>query len=311
MKKISRTVTAAILSALGVIVLIGGAGYYFSGLLITPRVKGYDETYRIEIRNRRFTEEFFRSLPMEEVLIQSPHEFPLHAVFIPVKDSRKTVIFVHGHTFTLMGSIKYVEFFRRRGFNCLLVDNRYHGKSGGPNSTFGFYERDDLAAWMDWVLARTGEGSVIGFHGESLGSAICLMHAVMDGRAAFYVLDGATADLEDLLGYKLRKDFGLPAFPLLNAASLVSKLRGAMFFKEVSPIRDVEKIKSPVLFIHGAADTFILPDHSRRLYEGLKTKKMIWLCPGAGHSQSVLADRAMYDRTIGEFLGMIGFRDGL
>ncbi|MBN1534697.1 MAG: alpha/beta hydrolase [Spirochaetes bacterium] len=308
MNKATRAITAGIIVVLTVIALVAGAGYYFSGLLITPRVKGYDETYRIEISNKRFTEEFFRSLPMEEVFIQSPHGFPLHAVFIPERDSRKTVIFVHGHTFTLMGAIKYVELFRRRGFNCLLVDNRYHGKSGGPNSTFGFYERDDLAAWMDWILARTGAGSVIGFHGESLGSAICLMHAINDGRAAFYVLDGATADLEDLLAHKLKMDFGLPAFPLMNAASLVSKLRGAMFFEEVSPIRGIGKIKSPVLLIHGAADTFIPPDHSRRLYRGLRTKKMIWLCPGAEHSRSVLVDRAIYDRKIGEFFTMTGIR---
>ncbi len=304
----SKIWKAAIGAVLVLATLLGGAGFYFSGMVITPKVRGYDETYDIEIANKRFTPEYFRSLPREEVFITSPHGYRLHGIFIGVKDSRKTVIIVHGHSFTLMGSIKYVELFRKRGFNCLLVDNRYHGRSGGPNCTFGFYERDDLTAWLDWAIERTGEGSIVGFHGESLGSGICLMHAVTDNRASFYVLDGPIADLTALLSYKLKRDFGLPAFPLIHAASIVSRMRGGMFFGEVNPLRDVRKIASPVLLVHGAADVFIPPDHSQKLYRGLRTKKMIWLCPSAGHSQSVILDRKEYDRKIGEFFSAIGMR---
>ena len=285
--------------------LIGG-GYYFSSLVITPKVKGYDETYQLEIKRKRFTEAYFKSLPKEEVFIDSPGGYKIHAIYIPKLQSKKTIIFIHGHTFSLMGSFKYLDIFRKRGFNCLLIDNRFHGKSGGENSTFGYHERYDLKALVDWILAKTGKNSHVGFHGESLGSCICLMHAAIDNRAAFYILDGPIADLKELMETRLYEDFGLPGFPLIPMASLVSKLRGGMLLSEVSPIKIINQIKSPIFFIHGGADNYVPNKHSKRLYSAYTGKKKIWLCPGAGHSKSVIVNRSEYDRQVGDFLNEIG-----
>jgi fermentation-respiration switch protein FrsA (DUF1100 family) len=40
----------------------------------------------------------------------------------------------------------------------------------------------------------------------------------------------------------------------------------------------------PVLLIHGAEDTNILPRHSRQLYESAKTHAQLWIVPGAEHT---------------------------
>ncbi len=301
-----RLITAALVLVSFVVLASAGAGYYFSSLVITPKVKDYDKTLEMELGYGRFTRAFYDSLPKEEVYIDSPHGYTIHGVYIPVGNSRKTAVFIHGHTYTLMGSYKYVSMFRDRGFNCLLVDNRYHGKTGGKNSTFGYYERHDMKACTDWALSRTGEGGIVGYHGESLGSGIGLMYAAMDQRPAFFILDGPIADLEELLSYRLKKDFGLPSFPLINLASLASRLRGGMFVSDVSPIKEIFRVASPVFYIHGEADAYIPPDHSRRLYEKTLSKKRLWLCPGAEHSKSVIVNRKEYDRQIGLFLSDIG-----
>jgi len=272
MKK--RLIVSIIIIGFLIISVLCAAGYYFSSMVITPKVWDYDETYVNELKFNRFTEQYYNSLPKEEVYIQSPNGYKLHAMYIP-KGTNKTIIFIHGHTYTLMGDIKYLEMFRSLGFNALLFDSRYHGKSGGANTTFGKYEKYDVKACVDWVSQKNGKNSIIGLHGESMGSAICLLYAAIDDRCCFYIVDGAMADLQELLAYRLKKDFGLPAFPLLHSASLMSRLRGAMLFSEISPIAVVNNIKAPIFFIHGGDDTDIPVEHAQRLYNTYTGTKRI------------------------------------
>jgi fermentation-respiration switch protein FrsA (DUF1100 family) len=275
-------------------------------MVIWPTVNSYDETFRTEIKFKRFSEEWFRSLPKEEFFIASPNGYDLHAVYIPAPGrSDKTIIFVHGHRFSLMGDYKYLTMFRKRGYNALLFDSRYHGKSGGENTTFGVYEKKDLEACVDWVMRRNGPDSLVGVHGESMGSAVCVMHAAKDQRPAFYILDGCMADLSRLLEYRLWHTYRLPPQPIVDAASIVSKLRGGIFFGDVSPILEIKKAGAAFLFIHGEKDNEIPPLNSEHLYQECRGMKKIWICPGAGHSKSIFIQPDEYDRRVGEFLAMV------
>jgi hypothetical protein len=290
------------------ILALGAAGWYFSGLVVNPRIKTYEETYRIEIEKGRIQKDRFESLPFETVYIQSPHGYRLHALYLPAPAPGKTVIFTHGFSFSLLGSVKYMEMFRRRGFGILMYDHRHHGRSGGDNVTFGFTERDDLRAVVDWVIRRAGPGTIIGVHGESIGAAVALQHAAIDDRVSFCISDGSFTSLPELLKFRLKSDFGLPAFPLYHAASFFSKLRAGFYFSEISPIAAVARAKAPLFFIHGGADTYIPTEMGRRLFQAYGGKKRIYICPGAKHSESFWTDREEYDRQVGKFLGEIGVR---
>ncbi len=304
MSRTLRILAAALLvSAL----VLAGAGYYFSGLVIKPRMWDYQESFRTEIQKGRFSRDAFEKLAMEDVYLESPHGYKIHALYFPRKDSRKTVIFSHGFTFTLMGSIKYIDMFIKRGFNILAYDHRHHGKSGGSTVTFGYYEKDDLKACVDWVMAKTGPGTRVGIHGESMGAAVALQYAATDPRAAFVIADGSFTDLATMLAFQLKKDFGLPSFPLVPVASLVSKLRGGMFFGDVSPLRDIPRIGAPVMIIHGAADAYIPPWMATRLFDAAGGKKKLYMGPGAGHSESYMNNPAEYDAQVGAFLREAGF----
>ncbi len=301
-KKIASGIVAFIIIALF------GVGWYFSGLVMAPKMKEYDETYRIEVKAGKIVEAEFKALPKEEILIESPYGYRLHGLYIPVAGSRKTAIIAHGVTYTLMGSMKYVNIFRKRGFNVLVYDHRHHGKSGGDNVTFGVYEKHDMKAVVDWALAKTGPGSIVGIHGESMGAGIALEYAALDDRAAFIISDCSYSDLNEQLSYRLKVEFGLPSFPLLPVASLVSKLRGGMFFSEVSPVRTIESVRPPVFFIHGADDVYIPPEMSKRMYERKKGAKKLYLAPAAGHALAFWNNRKEYDAKVGEFLMEIGIR---
>lgn len=291
--------------ALVIIVLLTAAGWYFSGLVINPRIKTYEETYQIEISKGRINKAEFESLPFETVYITSPHGYRLHALYLASTNSKKTIIFAHGFSFSLLGSVKYMDIFRRLGFNILMYDHRHHGKSGGDNVTFGFREAEDLKAVVSFALEKLGGQGIIGIHGESIGAAVALQHAAIDNRPSFYISDGSFTTLPALLKFRLKADFGLPAFPLYYIASLFSRLRAGFFFEDIAPISALERAHAPILFIHGGADTYIPTEMGQKLFDSYRGKKALYICPGAKHSESFWTNKKEYEKRVKEFVNSI------
>ena len=88
------------------------------------------------------------------------------------------------------------------------------------------------------------------------------------GDVAFYLIDAAFSDLGDLLRYHYRKDVGLPLDPLVYGyASLVNYLRDGYFLGDASPRRSIAGVRTPMLFIHGRADTVIPYRMTEELYK--------------------------------------------
>jgi uncharacterized protein len=297
-----------ILAVLAVLIIILlGAGYYFTSVLIYPKVTPFDETRKTAVESGWVDETQYLPWPREEFQVQSPHGYHLSAVYHPQEGARRTVVITHGITFSLYGSVKYAMLFYKRGFNVLIYDLRHHGKSGGPNTSFGYYEKDDLKVMVDWAFERLGAGGIVGTLGESLGASTTLQHAGTDPRIAFAVADCSYSSMPELLAYRLRQDYHLPPFPLLTVANLITKAVAGWRFEEASPIAYVPHIEKPVLFVHGQNDNYILPEMSEALFAAKQRGyRLLYLAPNAGHAESLITNPVEYDRKIETFLQEIG-----
>ncbi len=292
----------------GLSLLVVGIAYYLSNQLLYPQVSSRPEKYRREVEAGRFDPRIFETWEREEVRIISPHGYELFGLYFPIPAAQRTVIIVHGITGNVFGSVKYMEPFRKRGFNVLLYDHRFHGRSGGPFSSYGFYEKEDLRAWVDWVYERCGTECIVGTHGESLGAATALQHAAIDPRPDFVVADCGFSTLEEELRVRIREDYHLPPFPILPVANLFIRLRAGFTLKQVSPLQAVAHIESPVLFIHGKADNYVPTRMSIDLYNAKPGAKALYLVPGAPHARAQATDPEAYDRELGAFLERAGIR---
>ena len=297
---------AIALAALGLLILLAAAAFILAAVVVRPRTFSLEKSHGIEIDKGHLVPSVHCSWEHREVHAASPWGYDMAADWFPLPGTRKALIIVHGFTYTRYGSAKYMPLFRSLGYSILAIDLRYHGATGGANTAFGFYEKEDLRAWTDWVVSATDEGTRVGTHGESMGAAIVLQHAAIDPRISFVVADCPFADLRSLLAYKLRRDFHLPAFPFLGLASAAaSLLTGGMSFAKVKPMDAAARIDAPVLFVHGDSDVFILPESSRAMHAArLAAGKPSWLyiAPGADHAMSFDADPAEYGRRVTSFL---------
>jgi fermentation-respiration switch protein FrsA (DUF1100 family) len=285
--------TVAILSAMVV--------YVFSRLLLSPKRFSYEQTYKLGIQKGDIDDQVFHAIQKEEIFIRSYHGYKLHGMFFPVEKSKKVVLIAHGITWSLYGSFKYVSMFQKRGFHVLLCDHRFHGLSGGGYTSYGYYEKDDLKAWIDYLAIRVGEKAIIGLLGESLGAASALEVSKLDSRVKFCIADCAFSDFHTLLRVKL-KQYKLRISPLIHVVSLLVKLRHGWSFPDISPIKGLEKTKTPILFIHGKEDSFIPLQMTMDMYKRKIGNKKLYLVPRAGHAEAYNTDPKGYEKMVSDFI---------
>ena len=279
--------------------------WLFSERVLHIRTWSLDHILESEREDRRFSREWYARLTREPIRIPSPRGYTLAGEYWPVEgQSRGIVILSHGITVNRNASLKYAELFQDLGFCCLAYEQCRHGESGGTFTTYGYYERYDLKAVVDWVRNRFGDHMRIGIHGESMGAAVLLQYAgLVEDGADFYISDCAYASIWEQLGYRLQAEMHLPQWPLLHLSAWLCRLRSGFVMKEACPLKAVPHIGHPVLFVHGEDDRYIPPAASMRLYQA-KTNgpRGLLLVPGARHAQAQPVAPKQYKRAVIEFL---------
>lgn len=293
-------ITLILLAAL---LLFAAYGYWSAYRILNMPLKSTDMIMEREMQNPAFDYKWFESLEKEKVTVISPFGYKLAGFFIPAKHNTvKTMIFCHGITVSLICSVKFAKMFYERGWNLFLYDQRRHGLSEGKMTTYGFYEKHDLKAVVDYIKIRISPKAVIGIHGESMGASIALQYAGMEDGASFYIADCPYSNLWDLLSLRLAKDYHLPGFPFLHITSLFIRILSKFRVTDVNPLKDVEKINNPVLFIHGEADYYVPTYMSRQLYERKKGSRDLYIAPEAGHVRSLYVNPKEYEKRVFEFI---------
>ena len=181
----------------------------------------------------------------------------LHGVQFPREGHRYAILF-HGYTGASWQMAPYGKMFYDMGYSVLTPDARAHGKSEGDYIGMGWLERADVLSWINSVTGTDPEAEIV-LLGVSMGGATVMMAAGEDlpDNVKCIVEDCGYSSVWDEFRLQLKNVFGLPAFPLLNAASFVCQIRAGYSFQEASCVSQLEKATVPMLFIHGDADTFV------------------------------------------------------
>lgn len=279
-------------------------GIYSSNSVMHKKVRTYDEIVELEKKNQVWFIDEFNNLKKENVEIKSPNGYLLKGFLLKAKENNgKTIIISHGVTVSRYSSIKYALIFINLGYDVLIYDQRCHGESGGKFISYGFYERYDLKAMVDYIKKAKGPDSIIGIHGESMGSGIALLYAgsIEDG-ADFYIIDCAYSNFQEEFIFRINEGTRFHSSILVPLTNLFLLIRGGYRLKDINPIKYIKNIKSPVLFITSTGDTYIPPKMTMDLYEAKQGPKSIYLAPNGDHAQSFSKNQEKYKEIVGRFI---------
>lgn len=223
--------------------------------------------------------------------------------FEPASWNRGAVILLHGVADNRQGVMAHASFLLKHGYAVLLPDARGHGESGGDSITYGWKERHDIKLWASWLIDEKRSERLYGL-GESMGAAILIQASSIDPRIRALVAECAFSTFRDIAYYRVAQLVGLQQraewvfAPLIEPAFLYTRARYGVDLYQSSPTAALRLSNTPVLLIHGTADTNIPSAHSERLGKVRPANTELWLVPSAVHTQAYGSGPQEYERRV-------------
>ena len=290
--------TAVIIAVL-ILALLMGLGFFLAKIPMTGRRQTLEEARAWQ--EEHYDLSWYDPLEKTDYTVKSRDGYILHAQFLKNPgDTDRYILISHGYTDNRFGALKYAYMYLELGFNVIVYDLRGHGLNEPAICTYSIRESQDLLAMIQDSRDRFRNMAILGIHGESLGAATSVAVLKEKPPVDFVVADCGFSDIVPVLKGAM-KGMHLPGF-LVYLVSVCARIRYGYSFREMRPIESLRENHIPILFIHGAEDSFILPEHSERMKAATKGYAELHLIPGAGHAISVLTDPKAYQAIVRKFL---------
>lgn len=201
---------------------------------------------------------------------------------------RGLILMLHGFGLCKEQMLPWAFEFASSGYRVATVDLRGHGASTGRWVGFGALEKKDLEKVLDAIESRSRWDNLpVGVLGVSYGASVGLDFAAQDPRVRAVVALEPFASARDAI-----PELARAAFPgvasrisdgLFQEALSVGARRALFNWSDADTVRSVSEIHYPILFIHGAADGWLSPEHSRRLLRLAAAGSRLFVVPGENH----------------------------
>jgi uncharacterized protein len=199
----------------------------------------------------------------EETVLTTADGEHISALFFGNR-SREVILYFHGNAGDLSGWQFVAEDFTAQGYSFMIIDYRGYGKSSGKLSEKGLYL--DAEAAFDFLIKKGFDPAHILLYGRSIGSGVAVDLA-SKRTCKGLILEAPFISLTKLANEK---------FPLFFPSLLLKY--------KFESINKINRVKCPVIFLHGSDDTLIPPSHSAKLFEKFTGRKKLIIVDGGSHN---------------------------
>lgn len=314
MRKLTKKVKIALIGTVITVTAAFGGVTYIVGDMVYQETVGYlNEKYQ-----STSLEEVYKDAPdivkrleqyeVEELMIPSTNSYEIEARYIkaPV-ESEHTVVIVHGIGMNMWRHFREALMYLDNNYNVLVYNQRYTGKTGGDNRSFGYHEQYDIASVMSYLREKY-PSHIIGAHGFSMGAGTLGMYSGMEEAtrdADFLILDCPYDTMEGAIRVGIEKE-DVPLIPIsyaVWAGDVYNRIKSGFSYEEVRPVDQVAKSKVPMYIIHGEADSTCTVEMGQAIYDAKKEGyKEIWIEPDTEHVKVFDDHPEVYEANVMAFI---------
>ena len=226
------------------------------------------------------------NIEYEVINVKTEDGINLNGWYMPNKENKGTVLVCHGVGANKADVIQVSVDLYKAGYNVYEFDFRGHGDSDSAKITYGYDERKDIKAMVQYIKEHGADE--IGIYGLSMGAAIVMQSLPYNPEIKVAIIDSGFASAEKVMNYRIGMAIPEPVIPVLGSmAKFYTKTFFGVSIDEIAPIEVIDKVHIPILFIVGDSDTNITPDNGTMLYEKANDPKELFVAKGVNHRQTI------------------------
>jgi len=245
-----------------------------------------------------------RDMPLERLEIISHDGLKLVGHWYCPPEPKRVIVAMHG-----WNSRWYRDFsaafplWENEGCAVLLAEQRAHGESEGSCRGFGIPESRDCVLWAEKAAGLTDGSLPIYLSGISMGATTVMLASELElppqvrGITADCGFTSADAIWRCVMENNLRLPYGLFGKSLRREYEKRTGFDPLAF----SCPDSLSRSRVPVLFFHGAADSFVPVEMTYENYLACTAPKKLLIVPGAGHGEAYLKNTEEYQKIVREF----------
>ncbi len=301
-----------ILAAVFVILMSLGYGVFLKLLTRPKRKKEVIETQDMYIQRKEQQEKNKSALfnrVYEEAEIKSAEGLTLRARYFPSgTETKRFMLFSHGYNCNGPDEYSHIVpfYLDELKYNVLLPDHRSHGRSDGRYIGFSVLDSRDILLWVDYLVNRFGDDIEIIMQGTSMGGATVLLaneSDVLQPQVKLIVDDCGFSNAKEELNCGMQDMYGFKCMPIIDMVNIYCRLFAHYDLGDSDAIGNINKSKNPILFIHGAADTFVPTRMSQEMHDACTVvPKDILIIDGAVHAFCYYTDPDACNAKVREFI---------
>ncbi len=243
-------------------------------------------------------------LNAQPVTFRSDSGANVHGWWCPIQNSRGAVLLLPGIRANRLSMVDRARFLRRAGYSVLLIDFQGTGETPGDHITFGWKERRDVLAAVDF-MRHVDPVHRVAIFGSSLGGVAALL-ATPPLKVDALVLEEVYPTIE--IAARNRMENYLGVFGRMLTPLLLNQLqwRLGVSASQLRPVDHIANVECPVFIISGEKDRNTRPADTRMLVEHARSPRQLWFVPNAGHVDLHRAVRREYETRVLAFLAQMG-----
>lgn len=206
-------------------------------------------------------EKFKSEYSVEAIQIKSSldeHMIPADYITINGNKDKDTVIMVHGLGSNRLSVYPIAEIFLKNGYNVIAYDQRSSGENTAQYTTYGYFESNDVADYVNYLKEKNGNNNKIGLWGISFGGAtvgIYLGSESANENVDFAILDCPVSNMSYLIYTEMENmDIGIPLEFLMLCGDITTKFKLGFSYEDTNVCKYINNTKVPTLVINSKSD---------------------------------------------------------